>query len=111
MSDQVAQSLGLDQLSTRGPDSDIINHRNDLSVPVIKGLTPLIGRESEANLLFERWARVKEGMGQAVLLSGEGGIGKSRLIQTLQDHIAGEKIIPDSSAEVRPILRILHFTR
>lgn len=64
--------------------------QNRLDIAVIKGLTPLIGRESEANLLFERWTRVKEGMGQAVLLSGEGGIGKSRLVQVLKDHIADE---------------------
>src|SRR2546426_2634065 len=41
------------------------------------GLTPLVGREQEAALLQERWAQVKEGLGQVVLLSGEAGIGKS----------------------------------
>ena len=48
------------------------------------GLTPLVGREQEVGLLRERWAQVKDGLGQVVLLSGEAGIGKSRLVQVLQ---------------------------
>ena len=48
------------------------------------GLTPLVGREQEVGLLLERWAQVKDGLGQVVLLSGEAGIGKSRLVQVLQ---------------------------
>ena len=43
------------------------------------GLTPLVGREHELGLLLERWALAKDGEGQVVLLSGEPGIGKSRL--------------------------------
>jgi predicted ATPase len=54
------------------------------------GLTPLVGREQEAALLLERWAQVKDGFGQVVLLSGEAGIGKSRLVQGLQEHVASE---------------------
>jgi predicted ATPase/class 3 adenylate cyclase len=54
------------------------------------GLTPLVGREQEIRLLLERWAQVKEGVGQVVLLSGEAGIGKSRLVQVLQEHVAAE---------------------
>src|SRR5262245_53685631 len=54
------------------------------------GLTPLVGREQEVELLWERWAQVKDGMGQVVLLSGEAGIGKSRLVQALQDYVATE---------------------
>src|SRR5712691_6393217 len=54
------------------------------------GLTPLVGREQEVGLLLERWAQVKEGVGQVVLLSGEAGIGKSRLVQVLQEHVAAE---------------------
>jgi predicted ATPase/class 3 adenylate cyclase len=54
------------------------------------GLTPLVGREAEVALLRERWAQVKEGLGQVVLLSGEAGIGKSRLVQVLTEHVANE---------------------
>src|SRR5207247_693610 len=54
------------------------------------GLTPLVGREQEVGLLLQRWAQVKEGIGQVVLLSGEAGIGKSRLVQVLKEHVASE---------------------
>jgi hypothetical protein len=54
------------------------------------GWTPLVGREQEVTVLRERWAQVKDGLGQVVLLSGEAGIGKSRLVQALQDHVAAE---------------------
>jgi len=59
-------------------------------VAVTKGLTPLVGREQEVDLLLERWERVKEGEGQVVFLIGEAGIGKSRLVQVLKEHVAGE---------------------
>ena len=54
------------------------------------GLTPLVGREQEVALLRERWAQVKDGLGQVVLLSGEAGIGKSRLVQVLTEQVATE---------------------
>jgi class 3 adenylate cyclase/predicted ATPase len=53
-------------------------------------LTPLIGREEELELLSRRWEQAKGGEGQVVLLSGEPGIGKSRLTQALQDWIGDE---------------------
>ena len=53
-------------------------------VVVRKGLTPLIGRDHEFGLLRERWERVKDGTGQVVLLSGEPGIGKSRLVRSIE---------------------------
>jgi class 3 adenylate cyclase len=61
-----------------------------LEVAQTRGLTPLVGREQEVGLLLERWAQVKEGHGQVVLLTGEGGIGKSRLVQVLKDAVANE---------------------
>jgi class 3 adenylate cyclase len=59
-------------------------------VAVARGLTPLVGREPEVGLLVERWARVKAGVGQVVVLEGEAGLGKSRLVQVLKDHVARE---------------------
>src|SRR5215475_14469980 len=53
-------------------------------------MTPLVGREQEVGLLLERWAQVKAGHGHVVLLTGDAGIGKSRLVQVLKDHVAQE---------------------
>jgi class 3 adenylate cyclase/tetratricopeptide (TPR) repeat protein len=50
-------------------------------------LTPLIGRETELGFLTKRWEIAMEGEGQAVLLQGEAGIGKSRLLQTLRTQL------------------------
>ena len=54
------------------------------------GLTALIGREEELELLLRRWSRAKSGEGQLVLLSGEAGIGKSRLTAALLERLADE---------------------
>ena len=54
------------------------------------GLTELVGREEELDLLFRRWSRAKTGEGQVVLLSGEAGIGKSRLTAALLERLAAE---------------------
>jgi len=62
-------------------------------VVVRKGLTPLVGREHELGLLRERWERVKNGEGQVMLLNGEPGIGKSRLVQTLKEQVSAEGAI------------------
>ena len=52
--------------------------------------TPLVGRDEEMALLMRRWAQAKAGEGQIVLISGEPGIGKSRLAQTMVERLAGE---------------------
>jgi class 3 adenylate cyclase/predicted ATPase len=56
----------------------------------LSGLTPLVGRDEELAFLTERWASAGMGKGRVVLLSGEPGIGKSRLVQALLDRLAGE---------------------
>jgi class 3 adenylate cyclase/predicted ATPase len=54
------------------------------------GLTAVVGREEELDLLLRRWAKAKTGEGQVVLLSGEAGIGKSRLHAALLERLAAE---------------------
>ena len=54
------------------------------------GLTELVGREEELELLLRRWSKAKTGEGQVVLLSGEPGIGKSRLTAALLERLATE---------------------
>ncbi len=54
------------------------------------GLTELVGREEELDLLRRRWSRAKTGEGQVVLLSGEAGIGKSRLTAALTESVSAE---------------------
>src|SRR6266516_4802843 len=53
-------------------------------------LTALVGREEESELLLRRWSKAKTGEGQVVLLTGEAGIGKSRLAVALVERLAGE---------------------
>jgi class 3 adenylate cyclase/tetratricopeptide (TPR) repeat protein len=55
-----------------------------------RALTPFIGRDDELRLLMTRWERALQGEGQVVLISGEGGIGKSRLVQCFRQQIAGK---------------------
>jgi predicted ATPase len=62
------------------------------------GLTELVGREEELEALLRRWSRAKSGVGQVVLLSGEAGIGKSRLTAALLECLAPE-----------PHTRLRHF--
>jgi predicted ATPase len=54
------------------------------------GLTELVGRDEELDLLLRRWSNAKSGEGQVVLLSGEAGIGKSRLTAALLERLAAE---------------------
>ena len=58
-----------------------------LDVAGATGLTPLVGREAEVTLLRERWAQSTTGLGQVVVLCGEAGIGKSRLVRVLTEQV------------------------
>jgi class 3 adenylate cyclase/tetratricopeptide (TPR) repeat protein len=56
-------------------------------------LSPLVGRDEEVQLLLRRWALAKKGEGQIVLISGEAGIGKSRIVTALQERLEPERPI------------------
>jgi tetratricopeptide (TPR) repeat protein len=57
-------------------------------------VTPMVGRDSEFAALLARWQRATLGRGQAVLLSGEAGIGKSRIVRALRDRLSADGIAP-----------------
>src|SRR5262245_16316903 len=88
-----AESLGEHDL--RGVSHPLVVYRvrgasgvqSRLDVVSIRGLTPLVGREADVHLLLEHWRQAQAGMGQVVLLNGEPGLGKSRLVETLKDHL------------------------
>jgi TOMM system kinase/cyclase fusion protein len=61
-----------------------------MDIAGLSGLTPLVGRDSEVLLLQERWTHSQDGRGQVVLLSGEAGIGKSRLVEALREHVSNQ---------------------
>jgi tetratricopeptide (TPR) repeat protein len=57
----------------------------------LRGLTPIVGRETEISVLVDSWRQVQAtGAGKAILLRGEAGIGKSRMVRTLRDQLRGE---------------------
>jgi class 3 adenylate cyclase/tetratricopeptide (TPR) repeat protein len=64
--------------------------RSRLDVAAERGLTPLIGRERELGVLRERFAEVKAGRGQLVLLVGDAGLGKSRLLLEFQRELSAQ---------------------
>jgi class 3 adenylate cyclase len=86
-----------------------------------QGLTPLVGREHEYGLLQDRWQRVQDGAGQIVLLSGEPGIGKSRLVEALKERVeqGGARCLElrcspySQNSALQPVIehlqRMLHF--
>ncbi len=65
--------------------------RRSRAKPSTPGLGPLVGRDHELGFLLERWEQVQEGEAQTVLVSGEAGLGKSRLLQAFRDRLEGER--------------------
>ncbi len=64
--------------------------RSRLEAAPAGGLTRLVGRDEEGRTLLDLWSRTVSGSGQAVFISGEAGIGKSRLVRMLEEHVASE---------------------
>jgi class 3 adenylate cyclase len=94
-----------------------------LDVMGATSLTPLVGRDAELTLLMERWAQSQDGLGQVVLLSGEAGIGKSRLVEALRQRLGSEGMTSIvlrfspyyTNSALYPVIdhlqRLLHFHR
>ena len=78
----IAEPVRLYQVKQQG------RARNRFDVLLELGLTPMQGREHELEALQRCWLKARAGKGQAVLLSGEAGIGKSRVIQALTQHVS-----------------------
>lgn len=64
-------------------------------------MTPLIGRDREVGLLEDRWEEAEEGSGQVVLLVGEAGLGKSRLVHAIREHVGEQANRMDAILEWR----------
>lgn len=87
-----------------------------LAAAAVSGLSPFVGRDKELALLTDRWQCAQEGAGQVVLVSGEAGIGKSRLMAVLHERLAGEhhrwlecRCSPyHQNSALYPVLDLLH---
>ena len=71
---------------------------NPIEVAERAGLSPLTGRDHEISLLKDRWEQAQEGMGQVVLIIGEPGLGKSRLVHTIKQHVREQDADPAAPA-------------
>ncbi len=92
----LAHSMGLQRLKGIGEPmeafavTEVRASESRFAARSAKGILPLIGREQELALLLERWRQAKAGEGQLVLLTGEAGIGKSRILRAAVDAIVAE---------------------
>ena len=92
------QCTGLGAQALKGFDAPVAAWQVDAPRPIesrfeathTRALTPCIGREEEIDILERRWKRACAGDGQVVLLSGEPGIGKSRIVSALQERIRAQ---------------------
>jgi TOMM system kinase/cyclase fusion protein len=92
----VCRSLGTPALKGVGAAIEVFEIVEPTSIhtrfekAIATGLTPFVSREQEVGQLLDLWQRAQGGSGQVVMLSGEAGIGKSRLVRALAEHTAGE---------------------
>ena len=82
----------LDGFAAPVPVWEVIGEGVESRFEALRGpsIADLVGREEELFLLLRRWEQAKAGAGRAVLITGEPGIGKSRLVRAVQERLAGE---------------------
>ncbi len=85
------RDLGMCEMKNVDPQRlyEVAEQTQAHAAPSQRTATPLIGRKQHLGLLLEGWERVVEGDGQAIIIAGEGGIGKSKLVDGLEAQIAG----------------------
>jgi len=88
------ESMSVSKFSKPSPSGVVPEPKGafDDEISVMARVAPLTGRDTEVNLLMDRWEQANEGMGQVVLLIGEAGLGKSRLVHTLKEHVLGQMV-------------------
>ncbi len=84
-----------------GRPEEIAAGRNVIHAPAPVTLTALTGRDTEVSLLRDRWEQAQEGMGQVVLIVGEPGLGKSRLVYTIKQIVTeqGSTKVPGAKTQ------------
>ncbi len=85
---------GAEALPLYRVDHSLAEHQDQSEFAGIED-TPLVGRDQEVNMLLDRWDLVGEGYGQLVALIGDAGLGKSRLVQVLKQHVQNTSESPD----------------
>src|SRR5689334_21623609 len=93
-------TIELKGLSASVPSWQVISENRVLGQfeALRSGLTPLVGREEEIELLLRRWTQARGGSGKVVLISAEPGVGKSRLAEALAKRISAEPHVRQSYA-------------
>ena len=86
---RLARSNSQERVSEQRTKSDS-SGRGEFEPPPPFALTPLTGRDTEFSLLKDRWEQAQEGMGQVLLVVGQPGLGKSRLVQTLTQRVQAQ---------------------
>ena len=90
------EDLGAQKLKGISQEVNVYRVRAESDAPsqfeakATRGLSPLVGREEEISLLRKRWNQAMEGESQVVLLSGEAGVGKSRIVRGFREHLKDE---------------------
>ncbi len=113
----ISQPVPIYEILAEYPEGErpTFRHRNLVTTPQQRRVTPLIGRGKEVDLLEERWKLAETSRGQVILIEGEAGIGKSRLVAVIAEHVTDANALvlecrgaPDSqNSPLHPILLLL----